>query len=759
VQKDSIVRWRLQVRGIVQGVGFRPCVYRLATELKIGGWVWNAAAGVEIEVEGPERTLVSFLQRLRTEAPPLAFIHDIETETRLPRGEKEFVILPSRSGAETTLLPPDLATCERCLAEVCDPTNRRFRYAFANCTDCGPRFTIVEALPYERAATTMSDFPLCPACVAEYYDPTDRRFHAEPVACPVCGPHVQLVQHDGGTPDGSSQDDIVRAAMLLAEGAVIAVQGVGGFHLVCDATNEAAVRRLRLAKDRAHKPLAVMTATLSEACLHGEISEEEARLLTSVHAPIVLVRQRSDSWLAAAVAPGQTYVGLMLPYSPLHVLLVQDAGRPLVMTSGNRRDEPLCRTHAEAEAALGQWVDALLVHNRPIKQRCDDSVFFVADTGPQPVRRSRGYTPLPVCVPLAAPRPLLAVGAELKNTFCLLHDREAFLSQHLGDMSSLATQRHWSEALAHLQALLKTTPEVIAHDLHPDYATSRYAVAAGVPIIGVQHHHAHIVSCLADNGETGPVIGVAFDGAGYGLDGAIWGGEFLVTDIKNFRRVGHLQYLPLPGGDAAIRRPSRIALAYLMALLPTMPALPFLERLSQEEQRVIARMLDRRINTPLTSSCGRLFDAVAAMIGVQGEVTYEAQAAIELETLSTHADVDQPIYPFVFEGDEVKLGSVFQEIVHDLERKVAPGVIGRRFHATVAEIVGTVCSRVRKNEGLDKVALSGGCFQNRLLLGLTARRLRQSGFTVYTHRQVPTNDGGISLGQALVAAARLTELA
>lgn len=715
----------------------------------------NTAAGVEIEIEGAGGSLSHFLWRLRREAPALACITEIKITPAAPLGTAAFAILPGRPGEDCTLIPPDLATCPQCLEEVFYAQDRRFRYPFANCTCCGPRFTIIRSLPYERSATTMAAFSFCAACAAEYGNPADRRFYAEPVACPVCGPRVWLEAKDGAATRRYGKDDIARAAALLRDGAVVAVQGLGGFHLACDATNEGAVHWLRRAKSRLHKPLAVMVRTLEEARLYGEVSATEASLLTSVQAPIVLVRKRPDSTLASAVAPGNAYVGMMLPYTPLHHMLLQETARPLVMTSGNRRDEPLCCTVEEAKAALGDKVDAFLWHNRPIQQRCDDSVFFVAETGPQPLRRSRGYTPLPVHVPLAAAVPILAVGAELKNTFCLLRGNEAFLSQHIGDMGSLATQHHFVTALAHFQTLLKITPAVTAHDLHPDYITSRYAATAGLPLIGVQHHHAHIASCLADNGVTGPVIGVAFDGAGYGTDGAIWGGEFLIADLQDFQRVAHLEYLPLPGGEAAIRRPARTALAYLLALLDKVPALPFLKKIPATEQRVLRRMIERRVNTPLTSSCGRLFDAVAALIGLRGEATYEAQAAIELEMVSCTNAGENAIYPFVLDGENVRVGPLLAQIVADVQAGIPAGVIGRRFHHTLAEMVRTVCMLVRKREGLTAVALSGGCWQNRLLLSATVSRLRASGFTVYTHRQAPANDGGISLGQAVVAAARL----
>ncbi|MGE0680268.1 MAG: carbamoyltransferase HypF [Candidatus Binatia bacterium] len=744
------------MRGVVQGVGFRPFIHRLARELSLAGWARNTSAGVEIVIQGDETQRSRFLSRLRAEAPSLAHVTNVHLEESEQLRLTDFVILPSTLGEQYTLLPPDLATCPLCLEEVFSSQNRRSRYPFTNCTACGPRFTIVRALPCDRRMTTMADFRLCPSCAAEYEDPADRRFHAEPVACPTCGPHVWLtVEHNATTQ--RPRDTITHAATLLRKGAVIAVQGLGGFHLACDATNASAVQRLRQTKDRWHKPLAVMAATLDEARRYGEISTAEATLLTSVQAPIVLVRKRANSPLASTIAPGNVYLGLMLPYTPLHHLLLRDTGKPLVMTSGNRRDEPLCRTEEEAKVALDGLVDGFLFHDRLIHQRCDDSVVFVTNTGAQPVRRSRGYVPLPVPTPIAAPIPILAVGAELKNTFCLLRAREAFLSQHIGDMGSLATQQHFVTALEHLQGLFKIHPAVVAHDLHPDYTTTRYAQTTDLPLIGVQHHHAHVAACLVDNSITGPVIGAAFDGTGYGTDGAIWGGEFFVADLRNFRRVAHLEYLPLPGGEAAIRRPYRTALAYLTVLSGAIPTLAFVEAIPSTERKITLQMIERKVHTPLTSSCGRLFDAVAAITGLRTQVTYEAQAAIELEAVSSTESHDGVIYPFTIDNGQVRLGPLLAAVVSDTQQHIPVGVIGQRFHHTLAEIVHTVCEQIREKEGLTTVALSGGCWQNRLLLSATISRLRETRFSVYVHHQVPANDGGISLGQAVVAAARLTE--
>ena len=745
--------WHLRIQGVVQGVGFRPFVYRLARTLGLAGWVQNSPDGVTIVVEGQEEFLSRFFQRLYDDAPASAHVANVERVLLHPQGIRDFVILPSQNGRNETGLPPDLATCPQCLEEVFSSQDRRFHYPFANCTQCGPRFTITCTLPYDRATTTMVDFVLCAACQAEYQTPADRRFHAEPIACPRCGPHVWLKV--GAHLSSSQEDAFSHAAQLVRQGGIIAIQGLGGFHLACDATNEAAVHRLRQVKDRLEKPLAIMLESLAQAHRYGQPTQAEVDLLTSPQAPIVLVRKQSPSALAPSIAPDNPSVGMMLPYTPLHHILLRKVGRPLVMTSGNRRDEPLCKTAGEAETELAPHVDAFLLHNRPIHQRCDDSVFVVTETGPQPIRRSRGYVPFPIPLPFTSSAPVLAVGAELKNTFCLLHESNAFPSQYIGDVSSLATQRHFTEALESFESLLNINPQVVAHDFHPEYATTHYAAALGLPQVGVQHHHAHIASCMADNLISEPVIGVAFDGTGYGADGAIWGGEFMVADFQQCERIAHFEYLPLPGGDAAIRHPARIAIAYLLALLGKLPNLPFLKDVAPADVRLIPQLVNQRINTPLTSSCGRLFDAVAALLGLRQDVTYEAQAAIALEAASETITSDPPPYSFHLDGQQIRLGSLFSQMVEEIQHEVPIAMIGRRFHATVSEIVHSVCHQIREQRGLSRVALSGGCWQNRLLLSITLKRLRASGFDVYTHHQVPANDGGISLGQAAVAAARI----
>ena len=766
--------WRITVRGVVQGVGFRPFVYRLAHRHALTGWVLNHSGGVDIEVEGPEAALEAFLHDLTAEAPPIARIEDVAV-TEVPlNGYRSFEIRHSRrqEGAYQ-LISPDIATCPDCLREVFDLHDRRYRYPFTNCTNCGPRFTIIEDIPYDRPRTTMRDFVMCPQCQAEYDDPLNRRFHAQPNACPVCGPHLELepgLQKDL-PPAADFQDEIARAAWLLRQGYILAIKGLGGFHLACDATNAEAVRRLRERKRRPHKPLAVMMATMDEIRRHCRVSPEEEELLRSPQCPIVLLPWKPESDVVSEVAPNNLYLGVMLPYTPLHHILLRDVGRPLVMTSGNLSEEPIAKDNDEARRRLGHLADYFLLHNRRIHARYDDSVWFVprASTAsyPQPIRRARGYAPFPIKLPFPM-RQILACGAELKNTFCLTRDEYAFLSQHIGDLENLETLEHFESTIELYEHLFRLEPELVAYDRHPDYLSTRYALDLALPRVPVQHHHAHIAACLADNGWTpaeGLVIGVAFDGTGYGLDGHIWGGEWLVGDYRGFRRAAHLEYLPLPGGDAATRHPWRIAVAYLYTLLRQFPQpsqFPFLAGIDPAALDVLHQQLDCRFNCPLTSSAGRLFDAVSALLGVCVHTTYEAQAAIELE-MEASGDRGQDIrdkvvrgaYPFELEKEEgiwrVRLGELFAALVRDIEAGVSVDEMGRRFHTTVARMIGEVCQRLRDETGLSTVALSGGCFQNRLLLGLTVPELEGRGFRVLVHRQVPCNDGGLALGQAVLA--------
>jgi len=839
---QTVERKQITVRGVVQGVGFRPFVYNLALRHGLTGWVLNHSGGVDIEVEGPGPALAAFLHDLTALAPPLARIEGVEVQDAPPAGYPQdsasdrFEIRHSRAEAgRYQLISPDIATCDDCRRELLDPADRRYRYPFTNCTNCGPRFTIIADIPYDRPNTTMRAFTMCPQCQAEYDDPTNRRFHAQPNACPVCGPQVWLVpkaqasglrsQVSGHKLQVASSGQcnvnlepatcdlrpaacdlrpaacdlrpatcdlrpaacdlrpgvITQAATLLRRGAIVAIKGLGGFHLACDATNAEAVRTLRARKGRSAKPLAVMMATLDEVRRHCEVAPVEETLLTSPQCPIVLLRWRADSTVVREVAPGNRYLGVMLPYTPLHHILLRDVGLPLVMTSGNLSEEPIAKDNDEALRRLGHLADYFLLHDRDIYARYDDSVWFVptadGESFPQPIRRSRGYAPFPVKLPFRT-RPTLATGAELKNSFCLTRDEYAFLSQHIGDLENLETLEHFETSIELYKHLFKVEPELIAYDLHPDYLATRYALGCRRSAVGIQHHHAHLAACLADNGwppDAGPVIGVSLDGTGYGLDGHIWGGEWLVGDYRACRRAGHLEYLPLPGGDAATRNPYRIAVAYLYTLLGAWPDpadWPFLADVPPAELDLLRQQLDRRVNVPLTSSAGRLFDAVSALLNVCTRATYEAQAAIELENLQTCKSANLQIcksanpqirksanlqtgYPFdvetVDEVEVVRLRRTLAAIVEDLRVGTSPPVISARFHATLAEMSLAVCGRIRDAGGPDVVTLSGGCFQNRLLLAQTVTRLRAAGFRVLVHRQVPCNDGGLSLGQAAIA--------
>lgn len=761
-------RLRLLVQGIVQGVGFRPFVYTLAGRWSLAGFVRNDSEGVTIEIEGPARKLACFQQALRKEAPPLARIDELAAQTLPALGETHFAILESLPGSTRhTLASPDVATCDACLRELFDPGDRRYHYPFINCTDCGPRFTIVQDLPYDREKTTMRIFPLCPDCLHEYRDPLNRRFHAQPNACPHCGPHLRFRGQAGSLPG----DAIETAARALAQGAILALKGLGGYHLACDALDQEAVLRLRKRKGREGRPFAVMVPDLETARRLCDICEEEAALLQSSRRPIVLLQKRSACALASAVAPACDTLGIMLPYTPLHALLLRQyaaitdrSPAVLVMTSGNLSDEPIVYRDEAAAALLGVIADGILTHNRPIEARCDDSVLRVAASGTQFLRRSRGYTPEPLSLPWEFPLPLLATGAQMKHTFCLGQSHQAFLSQHIGDLSHMEALLSFRESLAHLQRLFAIHPEVIAYDLHPEYLATKYALETEIEQqIGVQHHHAHIASVMAEHGLSEPLIGIAADGTGYGTDGALWGGEILVGDLRHVERFLHLAYLPLPGGEQAVRQGWRMAAVYLaraygddFLALP----LPFVQRLDRRKWQVLAQMIAHGVNSPLTSSLGRLFDAVAALLGLRDEALYEGQAASELEVqarLVGRLPQDEARYPFRFGTEERTLDVVpmIQAIVQDLLQRQAAPLIAWRFHASLAEMLAQAARVVRQQTGLDTLALSGGVFQNRLLLELLIARLRGMGFTVYINRRVPPNDGGISLGQAAIAAWRL----
>jgi len=873
---------RISITGVVQGVGFRPFVYNLAREKGLAGWVLNHSGGVDIEAEGPKAALEAFIIDLEVKAPPLAGIESLEARPVPLQDLGPFEIRHSQSQeGRYQLISPDVATCPDCLRELLDPKDRRYRYPFINCTNCGPRFTIIEDIPYDRPKTTMRVFPMCNDCLTEYEDPGNRRFHAQPNACPVCGPQVWFVEkarrREGEQASKRASDQVssalgasapassnqyppstihhpasniqhpasdaafARARALLLSGKILAIKGLGGFQLACDATNAEAVATLRERKRRPHKPFAIMVATLDDVRALCEVPEEAEKLLTSPQSPIVLLDANDDTPIAPNVAPNSHTLGVMIPYTPLHHILLRDVGRPLVMTSGNVAEEPIAKDNDEALRRLAPLADAFLLHNRDIHARYDDSVVQVVGNGrtgerenqritesaneresekakkrkgnnpwhpvskssavedrPQqdapihhlasnfqhptsrrqhpvsfavPARRARGYAPLPIRLPFAVPQ-IFAAGPLLKNTFTLTRDHYAFVSQHIGDLENLDTLEHYEAALATYQHLFRIEPEIVVSDLHPDYLSTRlaetFAREHNLPApYRVQHHQAHIGACLADCGwsadsesaDSGPIIGVVLDGTGYGEDGHIWGGEWFVGDYRGFERVAHLAYLPLPGGDAAIRHPWRIAVAYLHAL-GLDGVMPLGEFCPADVMRV-RTMVDRRLNTPLTSSMGRLFDAVSALLSICHEATYEAQAAIELEQISgrpgTTGAAWHRITPYSFGLDtgtspyQIQVGTLLDAILEDIERAEPTALIAQRFHMTIASMIVTVCARLRADRDINVVALSGGVFQNRLLTPLTLSQLTASGFEVLYHQQVPPNDGGISLGQAVMA--------
>ncbi len=759
-------RREISVRGIVQGVGFRPFVYALARRRGLAGLVRNDAEGVHIEAEGPPEELELFVREVKEEAPPLAVVETVAWRPVAVRREREFRIEESREGVRRrALISPDVATCEDCLEELFDPADRRYRYPFTNCTNCGPRFTITRSVPYDRAMTTMARFEMCPECQREYDDPSDRRFHAQPNACPACGPRVRLLDRSGQELYDELGDPILHTAQLLRGRTIVAVKGLGGYHLACDPFDEEAVRTLRGRKVRQDKPFGLMARDLAQVRELCRVGPKEEALLSSPARPIVLLERREDDEVAEEVAPRQKTLGVMLAYTPLHHLLLCDAGIPLVMTSGNRSDEPIAYRDEEAFEQLGDIADYFLVHDRPVHMRTDDSVMRVAEREVYPIRRSRGYAPAPLAVTEGFGRHVLACGGELKNTFCVAKERHAFLSHHIGDLENYETLLSFREGIEHYCRLFDVQPELVAYDLHPEYLSTKYArelEEAGLPAVGVQHHHAHVASCLADNERPDEerVIGVALDGTGYGTDGAVWGGEFFEGSIRDgFVRRGHLEYAPLPGGASAIREPWRMALAQLIALygeeeVMRLP-LELVREAGERNVRLISRLVERKLNTPPTSSAGRLFDAVAALVGVPGSrrTTYEGQAAVELE-LAADGPASRS-YPFRLrpegEGWVVETRRILAGVVGDLLAGREAGEISIRFHRTMAEVVVAGCEWMREAGEVGAVALSGGTFQNLLLLEQVVELLSGKGFAVYRHRRVPTNDGGLALGQAVLA--------
>jgi len=755
------VRRHITVSGIVQGVGFRPYIYRLATERQLTGTITNTPSGVTIEVQGPREFVEDFLSCLPQDAPPLARITDVSVRDLPCNGDREFRIVPSQRGeAVRTLISPDVATCDDCLRELFDPRDRRFRYPFINCTNCGPRFTIVRDMPYDRPGTSMAVFPMCPACQAEYDDPLNRRFHAQPNACWDCGPTLELWDKNGQVI--ADCDPIVASAAALNTGLIVAVKGLGGFHLAADATNSSAVELLRERKRRVEKPFAIMVPDVGAAEEFCEVSKTEREALLSVQRPIVLLKRKLTNLIADQVAPFNRYLGVFLPYTPLHHLLfAKGSFKAVVMTSGNLSEEPIAIDNDEARSHLNGLADYFVVHNREILLRCDDSVVQVVSGRTRKMRRSRGFVPVPVFLHEETPA-ILAVGGELKNTICLTKGTHAFLSQHIGDLENLESYKFFGEAVEQLTKILEIRPEAIAYDLHPDYFSTKWALQqVGLPLIGVQHHHAHIASCMAENHLQGNVIGFGLDGTGYGTDGNIWGSEALVANYSSFERAAHFEYEPMPGGAAAIHEPWRMAVSYLAHHFGRdflNMKLPFVAGLDRRKLELLLQMLERKVNSPLTSSCGRLFDAVAALAGIRQEVNYEAQAAIELE-MAIGDSPDGGSYPLQMlpnhDGWIIGTRPMFEAVICDLVCNTPAGIISARFHKGLVDIFGEVATLLRQRTGLNRVCLSGGTFNNLYFTEHLHGQLIERGFEVFTQREVPCGDGGLSLGQAVIAAHRV----
>jgi hydrogenase maturation protein HypF len=745
-------RVRVRVEGTVQGVGFRPYVHRLARELSLGGSVGNDAHGVVLEVEGDHAAVAAFLRRLPAEAPPLACVEGLRVRDVAVIDQNTFTIAKSaRDGVPDALVVPDAATCDACLVELWDPEDRRHRHAFISCTHCGPRFTIVRGVPYDRPLTTMAGFSMCAACRAEYEDPDNRRFHAQPIACPDCGPRLRLI----GAEVGDAPDAAAATAALLRQGAIVAVKGIGGYHLACRADDERAVAALRARKHREDKPFALMAADLAGARRLVVLGPAEAALLIGSARPIVLAQRRADARVAMAVAPHSRELGVMLPYAPLHHLLLADAGGPLVLTSGNVSDEPIAYRDDDARARLASIADAFLLHDRPIHMRTDDAIARVAAGCPRVLRRARGYVPAHLRLPGTAP-PLLACGAELKSTFCVARDGRAWVSHHLGDLQDAGVRQSFIEGVAHFERLFAIAPELVVHDLHPDYASTAYALARqGVATLGAQHHHAHLSACLAEHGVEGRAVGAIYDGSGFGADGTAWGGELLVGDARGFTRAGHLLAVALPGGDRAVAEPRRMACAWLVAAgdaeIPQLPAV-LQRRVSPRRWNDVARLARSGLAAPPTTSAGRLLDAIAALCGVRSTINYEGQAAIELEALADRAE--RRAYPLAITDDLIlDARPTIRAIIADLASGVPVATIAARAHNALAHATAAACATAADRSQTDVVVLSGGVFQNRLLLEACTNDLTARGLRVRHPERLPCNDGGISYGQAAVAAA------
>jgi hydrogenase maturation protein HypF len=755
-------RAEIRITGIVQGIGFRPFIYNLAKAHSILGWVLNNEKGVLIDAEAEDGNLDRFIQDIPKLAPPLARIESFELRQLNPLGYTTFEIKKSEEAQEKfVLISPDVATCDQCLSELFSPQDVRYHYPFINCTLCGPRFTIIQDIPYDRPKTTMAPFTMCPICQQEYEDPINRRFHAQPNACPTCGPSLRLEDKEGQEVPG---DPIEKTFDLLRRGSIVAIKGLGGFHLACDAKNSEVVASLRSRKYREDKPFAVMCRDLEEVKQHCEVNEEEEKLLRSVERPIVILKRKEGSAIAHAVAPYQNTLGVMLPYSPLHHLLLEGSLKTLVMTSGNVSDEPIAYRNEESKSRLVNIADYFLFHNREIHMRCDDSVTRVFEGTPYILRRSRGYVPFPIKLPFPLEM-ILACGGELKNTFCLTRGPYAFTSHHIGDLENLETLSSFEEGIEHFKKLFYIEPKAVAYDLHPDYLSTQYALSLpAIAKVGVQHHHAHIVSAMAENGIHGEVIGVALDGTGIGTDGTIWGGEFLKAGLRDFDRLAHLRKVPMPGSSMAIKEPWRMAMVYLSEAFGDElkdAKIDLLKRVDLQKWDILKKMIEKKMNTPFTSSMGRFFDAISSLLSVRDEVHYEGQAAIELEMIADHEGKER--YSFQIQKDEspivIDLIEIIRGVVLDLTTGISPSKISGKFHRTIASLIIETCGAIRSKERLNRVVLIGGVFQNILLLSLVTRGLRISGFEVYTHHHVPANDGGISLGQAVIGHMRLFQCA
>jgi hydrogenase maturation protein HypF len=747
--QHDLERLQIKIQGTVQGVGFRPFIYRLAQDMGVSGWVRNSMQGLWIEVEGARSQLDEFIHRLQQEKPSQAIIQHLQVSEIDSIADSTFTILSSVDGEKTATIPPDLSVCSECLKELFDPANPRYRYPFINCTQCGPRFSIVKALPYDRSNTSMNGFRMCDRCRAEYENPLDRRFHAQPIACPHCGPHLKLWDHRGQTL-ASGEVALQVVTQAIQAGKIIAVKGLGGFHLMADARNQTAMTHLRHRKHRPDKPFAVMYPSLKAVQQDCEVSDLEAQLLTSAEAPIVLLRRQSNLEMSDRVAPNNPYLGVLLPYTPLHHLLLSELNAPIVATSGNLSSEPICIDEWEVVSRLQGIADAFLVHDRPILRPIDDSIVQVVANRPMMLRRSRGYAPLPIALSKPVSN-LLAVGAHLKNTVAVTVGSNLFLSQHIGDLENQPTLQAFEQAIASFQEIYAVHPQQIAHDLHPDSLSTQYALQ-NLPsnLIPIQHHHAHIASCMTDNELEGTVLGIAWDGTGYGTDSTIWGGEFLLATLTDFQRVGYFKPFRLPGGEQAVRQPRRAAIALLYEVwgeaVFDRTDLASVQAFSSQERRVLQTMLQKQINSPWTSSAGRLFDAIAALLNLVQISTFEGQAAMALEFAVTSTDES---YPFTIQ-DYVDWTPTLQAILIDLERETSVGIVSAKFHNTMVEVILQFARQLKQ----ERVVLSGGCFQNRYLCDRAITRLRAEGFQPYWHHRIPPNDGGIAVGQAIIAVHR-----